>query len=199
VALFKPYDNGSASSETTQSPTETPTQKMPAKKSVPTPTRKQAEQARRDRIQPVLTKKQANLKNKEARYKAQNEAMAKVHARPVNALIRDWVDHRFNLAEFGMPAMLLIFAAMLVGSYAWPPLVMVLPWVVYGVAILMVIDISIMFLGLRHQIRIYFPGESMKGKWGYAFSRAVMFRRSRSPAPRIKRGTKFTWPNPEDR
>ena len=199
MALFKPYDNGTASSQKTQPPSETETAKNPAKKQVPTPTRKQAEQARRDRIQPVLTKRQANLKNKEAKYKAQNEAMAKVHSRPVNVMIRDWVDHRWNLAEYAMPGMLLVFVGLMIGAYVWAPLALILPWVIYAVFFLLVIDIAIMLLGMRHQVNIYFPGEPMKGKWSYAASRAMMFRRSRQPAPRVKRGTKFIWPNPDDK
>ena len=198
MALFKPYDNAT-NAPSTEQPSESQAPKNPGKKTVPTPTRKQAEQARRDRIQPVLTKKQARLKDREAKYKALNETNAKIAARPVNTLIRDWVDHRWNLSEFAIPVMLLVFVAMMVAGYLWPPLVFVLPWVVYGVAILLVIDVAIMWLGLRHQIQMYFPGESMKGKFSYSFSRAMLFRRSRQPAPRVKRGTKFVWPNPEDR
>jgi len=195
VGLFKPYDNASQESAPTPA-TEAP--KTPTKKSVPTPTRKQAEQARRDRIQPVLTKKEVKRKESEARYKAQNESMAKVHARPVNTMIRDWVDRRWNLGEFAMPGMLLIFVAMLIGSYAVPALVTVLPWVIYGVFFLLVIDTLIMLFGLRKQIRTHFPEEPMKGKMSYAFSRAMLFRRSRQPAPRVKRGTKFQWPYREE-
>ena len=198
MALFKPYDNATSTPPTEQ-PSESQPTKNPGKKTVPTPTRKQAEQARRDRIQPVLTKKQAKLKDREAKYKALNETNAKVAARPVNVLIRDWVDHRWNLSEFAIPAMLLIFVAMMAAGYLWPPLVFVLPWIVYAVAILMIIDVALMWLGLRHQIQLYFPGEPLKGKLSYSFSRAMLFRRSRQPAPRVKRGSKFVWPNPEDK
>ena len=199
MALFKPYDNGTNSPATSEPASVPQAAKNPTKKQVPTPTRKQAEQARRDRIQPVLTKREAKLKEKEARYKALNETNAKVAARPVNTLIRDWVDHRWNLSEFAIPVMLLIFVAMMVAGYLWPAVVLVLPWLVYAVAILMVVDVAVMWLGLRHQVQLYFPGEPMKGKLSYAFSRAMLFRRSRQPAPRVKRGSKFVWPNPEDK
>ena len=189
MPLFKSDDNASKVSPAAN----------PAKKQVPTPKRKQAEQARRDRIQLVLTKRQANLKDKEARYKAQNEAMAKVHARPVNAMIRDWVDHRWNVSEFAMPILLLVMLGVMIGSSFFPVIAGIFPWVMLGIFCLMIADVLFMFFGLRHQMNIYFPGEPMKGKRGYAWSRATMFRRSRQPAPRVKRGSKFVWPNPEDK
>ena len=197
MALFKPYDDSSQDSTSTQ-PTTAHTSseiaKAPTKKKVPTPTRRQAEQARRDRIQPVLTKKDIKRKETEAKYKSRDEAMSKIHAIPSNAMARDWVDRRWNIGEFAMPGMILIFVLMLLGSYLWPSLTILLPWAIYAVAVALVIDTSIMLIGLRHQMRIHFPEETMKGKWSYAFSRAMLFRRSRQPAPRVKRGTKFVWP-----
>jgi len=192
VPLFKPYESQS------DQPSPEPV-KNSAKKQVPTPTRKQAEQARRDRLQPVLTKKQANAKNRDAKYKVQNEQLAKTHARPVNAMIRDWVDHRWNLSEFIMPGMLLLLLLIIAAGYIWPQLGAILPIVMYAVVIVWVADTAVMMLGMRKQVRTYFPEETMKGKWGYAWSRASMFRRARQPAPRVKRGSKFVWPYPGDK
>ena len=201
MGLFKPYDKDKdkATAEQASEPDAAVSQvKTPTKKAIPTPTRKQAEQARRDRIQPVLTKKEAKRAEQTARYKARDEQMAKVNALPYNALIRDWVDRRWNLAEFALPGLLLVFVATIAGSSYWPPLMMISSYLVYGIFGLIVLDTIWMWAGLRKQLWAAFPGISLKRKFSYALSRSMLFRRSRTPPPRVKRGSKFVWPNPED-
>ncbi|MDR2974184.1 MAG: DUF3043 domain-containing protein [Propionibacteriaceae bacterium] len=172
--------------------------KAPTKKMIPTPTRREAEQARRDRIQPVLTRKESKAREREARFKARDDAMAKANARPHNELIRDWVDRRWNLAEFALPLILVLFVAMIIGTYIWPVLMFIAPYAIWGVFLLLVIDTLVMWFGLRKQLKTYFPNEPLKGKLSYAVSRTMLMRRSRVPAPRLKRGQKFTWPHREE-
>jgi hypothetical protein len=172
--------------------------KAPTKKTIPTPTRREAEQARRDRIQPVLTRKESKVREREARFKARDEAMAKANARPHNELIRDWVDRRWNLAEFALPLILVLFVAMIIGTYIWPVLMFIAPYVIWAVFVVLVIDTLVMWFGLRKQLKTHFPNEPLKGKLSYAVSRTMLMRRSRVPAPRVKRGQKFTWPHRED-
>jgi len=196
VGLFKRTDSAAAEPEVAPPPEVV---KGPAKKTVATPTRRQAEQARRDRIQPTLTPKQAKAREREARYKERGEAEAKIHARPVNTMCRDWVDRRWNLIEFILPVMLLLFVGSIVGSGAVPLLVGISAYLIWGVFILVILDMTIMWMGLRRQLRTHFPSEPLKGKFRYVLSRAMLMRRSRVPAPRVKRGTKFVWPPAEDR
>ncbi|MCL2736577.1 MAG: DUF3043 domain-containing protein [Propionibacteriaceae bacterium] len=204
MGLFKPYDrttsaseqkattSGSAASSTAS------TAKTTAKKSIPTPSRKQAEQARRDRMQPVLTRKQSKMKEREARYRSRDESMAKANALPHNTMIRDWVDGRWNIAEFVLPLMLVVFATTIIGAYFMPVLTYVASYVIWGVFGILVLDVLLMWIGLRKQLRTHFPDEPLKGKLSYALSRSMMMRRSRQPAPRVKRGTKFAWPYHQD-
>ncbi len=196
MSLFKPYDKEPKDDKTAAAPGGQAAATPPpsGKKNIPTPTRRQAEQARRDRLQPVLTRKQSRAREREARYRARDEAMAKTHARPYNALIRDWVDHRWNLAEFALPVMVLLFMLTIVGSYIDPQLMLYSPYVIWGVFLLLILDTVFMWFGARKHLQIHFPDEPLKGKFSYAFSRSMLMRRSRMPIPRIKRGTKFTWP-----
>ena len=174
------------------------TSRGPAKKTIPTPTRRQAEQARRDRIQPNLTRKQARERDREARFKSRDEVTAKINAHPPNALLRDWVDGRWNIAEFVLPGVLLIFVATIVGGFYWHPLAEMSTYIIWAVFILLIVDMAVMWIGLRNRLRIHFPDEPMKGKLSLSISRAMSMRRSRMPPPRVKRGTKFTWPYEQD-
>src|SRR5215212_4478961 len=70
------------------------------RKDRPTPTRKEAEAARRQRVARNLSKKEARL---EAGRQARTERMRAINARdatPEKALLRDYVDARFNLGQF---------------------------------------------------------------------------------------------------
>ena len=188
MGLFQPYD----AEQTSEVPKSAAAGAK--KKTIATPTRKQAEQARRQRLQPTLTRKQARAKEREARYQSRDEQMAKTHALPYNALIRDWVDHRWNLAEFALPGILLVFVATMVGAYFLPALMMASSYIIWGVFFLLIVDTFLMWFGCRNNLRLHFPGESLKGKFSYAMSRSMLMRRSRVPAPRVKRGSKFEWP-----
>ena len=212
MGLFSRYDREPAKSNpepaksgfqpTAKTPAGTPasttTSKNPAKKTIPTPTRRQAEQARRDRIQPVLTRKESRRKENESRYRARDEAMAKVHAKPHNALIRDWIDRRWNVAEFILPAMILFFVATIAIMYIWPSVMTWASYIIWAVFALLILDTIWMWIGLRRQLKIHFPNEPIKGKFSYALTRMMLLRRSRMPPPRVKRGTRFVWPNPDD-
>ncbi|MDR0285665.1 MAG: DUF3043 domain-containing protein [Propionibacteriaceae bacterium] len=201
MGLFKPYE-AAKPAETPETTSPSPVESLktaPAKKSIPTPTRRQAEEARRQRIQPVLTKKEAKVREKAATYKAQDDAMTRMNARADITLIRDWVDRRWSIAEFALPIMLLVFVGLMVATNFAPTIASYSIFVVYGIFLLAVVDVLWMWIGLRQQLRTYFPDETLKRKFSFAMSRAMMMRRSRRPAPRVKRGSPWVWPNPEDK
>lgn len=205
MGLFKPYD-APAAPEDKNSPTPASakntaaapgTNKAPTKKTIPTPTRRQAEADRRNRIQPVLTRKESKNREREARYKSRDEAMVKTHARPHNVLIRDWIDHRWNLAEFILPLILVFFVLTIVAGYVWPTFMVISTYLIWVIFAALILDVGLMWYGLRKQLLTHFPDEPLKGKFSYAFSRSMMMRRSRQPPPRVKRGSKFAWPYEE--
>lgn len=168
--------------------------KGPQKKSIPTPSRYQAEQNRRARLQPVLTKKQAKAREREASYRTRDEAMARMHAKPHNQLIRDWVDHRWNLAEFILPLILVVFVLTIVAGYIWPVFLYYSTFAIWAIFALLIVDVALMWFGLRKQLQTHFPDEPLKRKFSYAMQRALQMRRSRLPPARVKRGTTFVWP-----
>ena len=195
MASNKPSDGNGSDGVVTPAPA---VPKGPAKKAIPTPTRRQAEQARRDRITPKLDKKQSRAQEREAKYRSRDEAMAKANALPHNVMMRDYVDGRWSITEFVLPGIVVIFALSIVASIFWPAMMYYYAYIVWGMFALLVLDVLTMWLGLRQQLKLHFPNVPVKGKFSYAFSRMMQMRRGRIPAARVKRGTKFAWPNPAD-
>jgi hypothetical protein len=177
-----------------RAPARTPI-KAPTKKSAPTPTRRQAEAARQQRINPVLDKKSQRRQDRLAREKQRQEGFQRVHDKGVSTMIRDYVDSRWSFAEFVLPVMLLTLVSLFAAS-AYPALIQIAMVVTYSLLALVMLDTIIMWRGCRKAIRRYFPDEPLKGKFGYATSRAMMMRRTRQPRPQVKRGSGFTWPRP---
>ncbi|MDR1078487.1 MAG: DUF3043 domain-containing protein, partial [Propionibacteriaceae bacterium] len=164
-----------------------------SKKAAPTPTRKQAIQARQARLSPVLNKKQVRSRERQARDKARTEGWDKTQSRPVMVMIRDYIDVRLSIGEFALPLMLLILVAMFLGG-RFPSLVQVTFYATWGLFALLIGDTVLMWLGCKAAIRQHFPNEPLKGKLGYAMSRTMMMRRARQPRAKVKRFSKFTWP-----
>ena len=185
MGLFKPYDpQPIEDGHPEPSPASA---KTPVKKGTATPTRRQAEIARRNRISPNLTAKQAKRK-------AQDEATRKMHAQPYNQLIRDTIDHRMHLMEFMMPILLLLLLVFMFGGYVAPALMMWSNWVFFGFLLTVILDGFITWREVRRNLTEYFPHEPLKGKLSYAMNRMMQMRRGRVPPPRVKRGTPFVWP-----
>ena len=62
------------------------------KKSAPTPTRREAEAARRARLNPQLSPKEARRRERQAQYAVRDKQFAAVEASPARTLMRDHVD-----------------------------------------------------------------------------------------------------------
>ncbi|MDR0784060.1 MAG: DUF3043 domain-containing protein [Propionibacteriaceae bacterium] len=197
MGLFSRYDQAPESEPAKIPSVVNP--KGPAKKSIPTPTRRQAEQARRDRLQPTYTRKEAKTLERQERYKRMDAENAKTAARPYNEMLRDWVDRRWNFMEFTMPVMLLLLVGLMLGTYWLPEAMYYFPYVMWVAVGLIVADTFLMWNGAKRQLRIFFPDEALKGKLGYVLSRSMQMRRSRNPKPRVKRGAPFVWPVASDR
>lgn len=156
-------------------------------KSGPTPTRKEAEAARMQRLHPNLTKKQRKKADREAKYKAQAEAWERVEQGPERTLLRDFVDTRWTLAEFMMPVMILIMAAMFVFMTNFTAST-IIAFVLWGFFLATIINIWIMWRKFKKLLAERVPRARTKGLLMYMMNRAIMIRRFRRPQPRIKRG-----------
>jgi hypothetical protein len=160
------------------------------KKDRPTPTRKEAEAARRQRMTTTLTKKEARLA---ASRNSRAERMKAISARegtPEKVLMRDYIDARFNLGEFLLPAVVVILAVTVLGSY-WQPVTLITTLVMYLFIFGVFVDGYLMWRGFKKVLAARLPKASPKGLLLYGMTRSTQIRRFRSPPPRIKRGDAY--------
>lgn len=160
----------------------------------PTPTRKSAQAAN---AQPLIgsrdkaARKAQRQKEMEARERARTGMMQGderyLVARdkgPQRRFVRDYVDARFSLGEFLIPAMLVVLlmtflpASLQVYSLA----------VIWGYLGISVIDAVILGIRLKKRLEEKFGvGEVQPGFRWYAAMRAFQFRMLRVPKPQVKR------------
>lgn len=186
----KAPDANAATPTQAQEPTSTTAGKKVVRrgeKTGPTPTRKEAEAARMERLHPNLSKKERKKAEREARYKAQTEAWERVEKSPERTLLRDFVDTRWTLAEFMMPFMLIILAAMFV-FMTNIQITTIIAFLLWGFFFATLINIWIMWRSFKKLLAERVPNAHTKGLLMYMMNRAIMIRRFRRPLPRIKRG-----------
>ncbi|MEO9324770.1 DUF3043 domain-containing protein [Nocardioides sp. C4-1] len=150
----------------------------------PTPTRKEAEAAARERNRVPRTRKEQMA----AQRKVRGESSQKIRqgmkdgderymlARdkgPVRRFIRDFVDARFGFAEVVVPLMLVA---------------LFVPALVLPLFVLLVVDLVILRIRVRKQVRQRFPDEPMKGVTYYAVTRAMQMKFMRMPKAKRKIG-----------
>jgi hypothetical protein len=185
VALFRRN-----SQPATPDPTTTLESAPSGKKDRPTPTRKEAEAARRQRMNRTLSKKQSRAA---ASRQSRSERMKTISAReavPEKVLMRDYIDARFNLGEFLLPSVVVILAVTLLGSY-WPAVTLIATLAMYLFIIGVFVDGYLMWRGFKKVLAKRLPKASPKGLLLYGMTRSTQIRRFRSPAPRIKRGETY--------
>lgn len=166
-----------------------------AGKGRPTPTRKEAEAARKSRMTTPRTRKEqaaARRAKTQAFRERQKQALltgddAYLPARdkgPVKRYARDYVDSRWCVGEVLLPLFFLVFVAMTVApqiaafaSTAW-----------LVVITLMVLDGIRIVRGVKAGVRAKFGEDETKGIATYAVMRAMQMRRLRLPKPTVKHG-----------
>ena len=174
----------------TPEPTTTLESAPSGKKDRPTPTRKEAEAARRERMNTTLSKKQSRAA---ASRQSRSERMKTISAReavPEKVLMRDYIDARFNLGEFLLPSVVVILAVTLLGSY-WPVVTLIATMAMYLFIIGVFVDGYLMWRGFKKVLAKRLPKASPKGLLMYGMTRSTQIRRFRSPPPRIKRGETY--------
>lgn len=190
MAIFRRSKDTAA---VTFSPSEqagTPTGGGSRKKGVPTPTRKVAEAARRQRVTRTMTRREARA---EASRTARATRLKAIQARdntPEKALLRDYVDSRRNLGEFLLPSLLLILALTFLTSLL-PRITVVTTAVMYLFILTVIGDLYLMWRGFRKLLATRLPGSSSRGLLVYGSNRAIQLRRFRVPAPRVRRGDRI--------
>lgn len=167
-----------------------------APKGRPTPKRSEAQSQRRSVANTPMTRKDAAKRQREDRRQAlerQRQALAGGDERylpardkgPVRKFARDWVDSRFNVAEFFLPMAVVILVLSVVRV---PAIQAVALWLWLVVIVLIVLDAAVSGIRLRKRLAERFPDQNRRGAVAYALMRSLQMRRLRLPKPQVKRG-----------
>ncbi|MEV0169604.1 DUF3043 domain-containing protein [Streptomyces sp. NPDC050803] len=167
-----------------------------APKGRPTPKRSEAQTQRRSVANTPTSRKEAAKRQREERRQAltrQREALANGDERylpardkgPVRRLARDFIDSRFNVAEFFLPMAVIILVLSMVRVAQLQSIALLL-WLV--VIVLIVLDSIVTGVRLKKRLNERFPDESKRGAVAYALMRSLQMRRLRLPKPQVKRG-----------
>ena len=177
-------------------PEEAPEAIDPTGKGRATPKRKEAEAARKARVKPPRTRKEAAKVMRQKRYEERiktREAMETGDDRylpardrgKVRGFIRNFVDARYNVAEFLLPLLVLILLLSFLQT-EWAVLALFGLWMVTIVGTLL--DTIYLIFRVRRELKRRFPDESARGALPYAVLRSTQLRRFRMPKPQVKRG-----------
>jgi hypothetical protein len=189
VGLFRPYQRTEPASEEPAAPVAAdPTRSGPARKDAPTPTRREAEHARRERLNPTLTPKQARAKERQARAMERDSQLRSVEAQPGRVLMRDWVDSRRGLAQFSLPLLMVMLMISLVVTTFGTLITAIMSYATWLVMILILGDVALMWRGYKKLHAERLPREPLKGLLSYGLNRSINLRRLRVPKPRVNRG-----------
>jgi hypothetical protein len=168
----------------------------PGGKGRPTPSRREAEAARRERARPPSDRKSVAQRERAAR----RQAAAKVRTAmqtgdeshyvgrdrgPIRSFVRDYIDSRRTVAEFLMPILLVV----LVLSFLQSPTTAALATLAWMLAmVVIVVDLFVVGRRLRREVFRRFPDDTGKGHVMYGVLRATQMRRLRLPKPKVRPG-----------
>jgi len=190
-----PQNSGTAATNVASGSTESAS----AGKGRPTPSRKEAEAARKANVRAPRGTKAGKKAAREAdriERARRREGMLAGDPRflpprdqgPVRAFVRDFVDGRYTVAEY------FIFMALVVLILGFVPNVAVQQFVslaFFMVALLIVIDTVILMIQLNMRAKKAFPNKAdRRGINLYALMRVLQYRRLRMPKPAVARGRK---------
>ncbi len=109
---------------------------------------------------------------------------------PEKALMRDYVDARFNLGELLLPSVVVILATTLLGSLV-QSLAVITTLAMYLFILAVILDEFLMWRGFKRVLAERLPGAPTRGLMMYGINRSIQIRRFRMPAPRLKRGDTY--------
>lgn len=168
-----------------------------AGKGRPTPTRREAEAARRQSLKgPANPKERRKLEREQTRQQriAAREALVAGDERalpprdagPVKKYVRNYIDGRRTLAEFFIP---LAVVVLVVGLFRNPQIQVLVSYIWFLMLALLVVDMTVLLVRLSGQLKREFPeAADRKGAVFYGAMRAMQIRRLRLPPPRVKAG-----------
>jgi hypothetical protein len=170
-----------------------------ARKGRPTPKRSESQTQRRSVANTTLTRKDASKRQRDERRAQMDKQRQALSGRgnerdlplrdrgPVRKFARDYIDSRFNVAEFFLPMAVVILVLSVVRVPALQNIALLL-WLV--IIVLILVDSFLNVFRLRKQLAERFPGQDTKGTVWYSLMRSLQMRRLRLPKPQVKRGEK---------
>ncbi len=170
-----------------------------AKKGRPTPTRAEAEAARRRPLVPADRKAAAKAARARANadrdreyeaMKSGDEANMPYRDRgPVKRYIRDFVDARWNVGEYFLFIALFCLICTFFSKQA-PLLALIALGLMYLIVLIAIVDAYILWRQLKKRLVTKFGDDALKtrGLAMYAIMRAFQIRRGRLPKPVVKHG-----------
>jgi hypothetical protein len=193
VGLFTPYKRTDEPSDSQPEKPATPgaASAQPAqqkKKAVPTPTRKEAEAARMERLHPTLSPAEQRKRDREARTASREDQFRKAEEQPGRALLRDFLDSRKGMAQYWMPVIMVSLALALAAMYLSPDLALVATFIPYLALAALAVHIFLLWGQYKKLHAERLPKEPVKGLLAYLINRIISLRRFRMPAPRVKPG-----------
>jgi hypothetical protein len=190
VALFRRPGNQTPDPEPTPPPVQTLSGPV-RKKEGPTPSRREAEAARRQRVTRTLTKKEARAESARLARSQRMRSMAARDNTPEKSLLRDYIDARFSIGELLLPSLIVILVASFAGA-RWPGVTLFATLAMYIFILLVLFDgLVLMWRGYKRVLADRLPNASTRGLMMYGMNRCIQIRRFRMPPPRIKRGEAF--------
>ncbi len=162
----------------------------------PTPSRKEAEAARRDRVKPPTDRKSAaradrdsarseRMKQREAMFKGDEAALGPRDRGPVRRFARAYVDSRFTLGEYMLPFVVVFLVLSFIPSVAVRGYAIL---TFYAFMLMLTVTTVVMASRVRKEAAKRFPDEDTKGIALYAAMRSLQLRRMRLPRPQVARG-----------
>lgn len=169
----------------------------PGGKGRPTPTRREAEAAARERAKLSRDKKalarhqraqrgESSRKMREAMKSGDERFLPSRDKGPVRRLVRDVVDSRLTFGDIMLPVFLLV---LLLGSGAFGDQArifanaLMMPLLLFAA-----LDMVLIRRRVRKEIRKRFPDDPLKGVGMYAIIRALNMRFLRLPKPQVRMG-----------
>ena len=181
----------------TDSPeTDISVERPPNAKGRPTPTRKEAEAARKARAKAPMDKKAAqkllrerradsNAKVRQGMKTGDERYLPARDKGPVKRYIRDFVDARLSIAEFLLP----VLVAIMIMQYSQNDRMVQIGSALMSTTILVVaLDTSWLLFRVKRGLRAKFPDEPLKGTTFYTVMRVLQLRWMRMPKPQVKVG-----------
>lgn len=189
MGLFRPYERREGSTPAPEpTPVVIPNPAKPGRKDAPTPSRREAEAARRERLNPTLSPKEAKARERAAKASLRDEQVAKAESAPGKVLVRDFVDSRRGIAQWSMPILLVTLAFSLLMTSVSSDAAMLVTVLTYAVFLLIALDIYLMWRKYKRLHAERLPNVPLKGLLSYMLNRSINVRRLRMPAPRVKPG-----------